>query len=180
MRMLTAANVSHPELVEGMSRELWMRLWSRVRWCLTCVTFQIKYFQGHSQTQNLGGGKYFWGEQNFRSWFYSFLWKLIGCSLNRDNIKYKVLNHMLLIWGDPNPIPPGGGGRKCRHRFQLLRTSLIFKQNLPNVATLTKIYWGTRFWKNFASRASHVAHGKPRFRHHVYSKFDFLIFFSIN
>ena len=59
-----------------------------------------------------------------------------------------------------NPIPPGGGGGgggKCLRRLQLSRTSLIFKQYLPNVATFTKIYWRTRFWKNFASRASHVA-----------------------
>ena len=50
-----------------------------------------------------------------------------------------------------------GGGGECLRRFQLSRTSLIFKQYLPNVATFTKIYWGTRFWKNFASRVSHVA-----------------------
>ena len=56
-----------------------------------------------------------------------------------------------------NPIPPWGGGGKCPHRLQLLRTSLIFEQYLPNVATFTKIYWGTRFWKSFASTASHVA-----------------------
>ena len=60
-----------------------------------------------------------------------------------------------------NPIPHdgggGGGGGKCERRFELSRTSLIFKQYLPNVATFTKIYWETRFWKNFASRASHVA-----------------------
>ena len=85
-----------------------------------------------------------------------------------------------------NPIPPGGvcvcvggGGGKCPRRFQLSRTSLIFKQYLPNVATFTKIYWRTRFWKNFASRVKHVAM-QPHFRRHVYSKFDFLIFFSIN
>ena len=59
-----------------------------------------------------------------------------------------------------NPIPPGRGGEgggKCPRRFQLSRTSMIFKQNLQNVATFTKIYWRTRFWKNFASRVSHVA-----------------------
>ena len=42
-----------------------------------------------------------------------------------------------------NPIPPGeggGGGGKCPRRFQLSRTSLIFKQYLPNMATFTKIY----------------------------------------
>ena len=57
-----------------------------------------------------------------------------------------------------NPIPPGGGGGdgKCPRRFQLSRTSLIFKQYLPNVATFTNFYWGTRFWKNFASRVSHA------------------------
>ena len=48
-----------------------------------------------------------------------------------------------------NPISPGGGGGgggKCPRRFQLSRTSLIFKQYLPNLATFTKIYWKTRFW----------------------------------
>ena len=50
-----------------------------------------------------------------------------------------------------------GGSGKCPRRFQLLRTSLIFKKYLQNVATFTKIYWETRFWKNFASRVSHVA-----------------------
>ena len=34
----------------------------------------------------------------------------------------------------------GGGGGKCPRRFQLSRTSLIFKQYLQNVATFTKIY----------------------------------------
>ena len=59
-----------------------------------------------------------------------------------------------------NPIPPkggGGGGGECPRRFQLSRTPLIFKQYLLNVATYTKIYWETRFRKNFASRVSHVA-----------------------
>ena len=41
----------------------------------------------------------------------------------------------------------GGWGRKVPAPI----TSLIFKQYLPNVATFTRIYWGTRFWKNFAS-----------------------------
>ena len=67
------------------------------------------------------------------------------------------------------------GGGKCLRRFQLSRTSLIFKQYLPNVATFTKIYWRTRFWKNY-----HMLTWQPRFRHHVYSNFDFLNFFSIN
>ena len=67
-----------------------------------------------------------------------------------------------MIWKNYlNPIPPGvgggGGGGKCPRRVQLSRTSLMFKQYLPNVATLTKIYWGTRFRKNFASRVSYVA-----------------------
>ena len=51
----------------------------------------------------------------------------------------------------------GGGGGKCPRRFQLMRTSLIFMQYLPNVATFTKIYWRT----NFASRVSHVAMEAP-------------------
>ena len=44
-----------------------------------------------------------------------------------------------------NPIRPGrdgggggGGGGKCPRRFQFSRTSLIFKQYLPNVATLLR------------------------------------------
>ena len=64
-----------------------------------------------------------------------------------------------------NPIRPGGGGwgggGKCPCRFQLSRTSLIFNQYLPNAATFTKIYWRIRFWKNFASRVSHVAMAIP-------------------
>ena len=48
-------------------------------------------------------------------------------------------------------------GEKCPRRLQLSITSLIFKQYLPNVATVTKIYWRTRFWKIFASKVSHVA-----------------------
>ena len=51
----------------------------------------------------------------------------------------------------------GSGGRKCPRRFQLSRTSLIFKQYLPNVATFTGICWRTRFWKKFASKVSHIA-----------------------
>ena len=45
-----------------------------------------------------------------------------------------------------NPIRPcgvgggRGGGVECPRRFQLSRTSSIFKQYLPNVATFTKIY----------------------------------------
>ena len=46
----------------------------------------------------------------------------------------------------------GGGGGKCPRQFQLSKTSLIFKQYLPNVAIFTKIYWRTRFWKKSASR----------------------------
>ena len=50
----------------------------------------------------------------------------------------------------------GGGGGMGR-KVPAPITSLIFKQYLPNVATFTKIYWGTRFWKNFASRVSQFA-----------------------
>ena len=64
-----------------------------------------------------------------------------------------------------NSIRPGRGGRggggvgggKCPRRFQLSRTSLIFKQYLPNVVTFTGICWRTRFWKKFASKVSHIA-----------------------
>ena len=58
-----------------------------------------------------------------------------------------------------NPIPPGGGGggaESARADFNFPGTFLIFKQYLPNVATFTKIYCRTKFWKNFASRVSHV------------------------
>ena len=55
----------------------------------------------------------------------------------------------------------GGGSGKCPRRFQLSRTSLIFKQYLPNVATFTKIYRRTRFFKDFALRVSLVAIATP-------------------
>ena len=61
----------------------------------------------------------------------------------------------------------GGGGRSARaDQFQLSRTSLMFKQYLPNVATLTKIYWRTRFWKNFVS-GYNMLPWQPSFRRHV-------------
>lgn len=31
MRFLTAVSMEHPEMLEKVSRELWMRVWSRVR-----------------------------------------------------------------------------------------------------------------------------------------------------
>ena len=48
----------------------------------------------------------------------------------------------------------GGGGGECPRRIQLLRTSLIFKQYLPNGAKFTGIYWRTKFWKKLESRGS--------------------------
>ena len=66
-----------------------------------------------------------------------------------------------------NPIRPGGGGGgeggggKCPRRFQLSRTSLIFKHYLPNLTTVTKIYRRTRLCKNFASRVPLVAMATP-------------------
>ena len=76
--------------------------------------------------------------------------------LHRSHFWANVIASRLL---NINAIPPrgGGGGEKCSRQFQLSRTFLIFKQYLPNVDTFTKIYWATRFWKNFASRVSHVA-----------------------
>ena len=80
-----------------------------------------------------------------------------GINIVFENIVNKTENNSVTFISF-NPIPPGGGGGgECPRRFQLSRTSLIFKQYLPNVATFTKIYWRTRFWKTFASRVSHVA-----------------------
>ena len=85
-------------------------------------------------------------------------------TLNHETRLYRhPVNTAKFLWpvvGRINHIPPGGGGGgvgKCPRRLQLWRTFLIFMQYLPNVATFTKIYWRTRFWKNFASRISHVA-----------------------
>ena len=78
-----------------------------------------------------------------------------------------------------NPIRPwrGGGGRKCLRRFQLSRTSLIFKQYLPNVSNFSKIYWRTRFWEIFAPRVSYVAMAAP-FSTPCLLKFWLLKYFS--
>ena len=60
------------------------------------------------------------------------------------------------IYDGLNPIQTGGegaGGVKVHAPISTSRTSLIFKQYLPNVA---KIYWRTRFWKIFASKVSFV------------------------
>ena len=84
-------------------------------------------------------------------------WKTVltsgGTDLGQVDIRRGILQgdslSPLLFWG--------GGGGKCPRRLQLSRTSLIFKQYLLNVATFTKIYWRTRFWKKFASKVSHVA-----------------------
>ena len=66
----------------------------------------------------------------------------------------------------------GGGGGKCPLRFQLSRTSLIFKQYQPNLATFTKILLGNKTLEGY-----HMLPWQPRFRHHVYSNFDFLNIF---
>ena len=58
----------------------------------------------------------------------------------------------------------GGGGGKCPRRFQLSRNPLKFlKQYLPNVATFTKMFWGTRFWKKFCVKGITCCHGNHIF-----------------
>ena len=80
--------------------------------------------------------------------------ELGGTGCTEKHTRFRVCNKQVCcmsvsICNYFNPIPPGGvgggGGRKCPRRFQLSRTSLIFKQYLLNVATFTKIYWRTRF-----------------------------------
>ena len=56
-----------------------------------------------------------------------------------------------------------GGGRKCPRRFQLSIISMKFKEYLPNVATFTKIYWRTRFWKRIWVKGIACCHGNPVF-----------------
>ena len=79
-----------------------------------------------------------------------------------------------------NPIPAGrgggGGDGKCPRRFQLSRTSFIFKQYQPNVATFTKIYWGTRFWKKFCVKGITLCHGNHIFDAVFTQILTFLIF----
>ena len=79
-----------------------------------------------------------------------------------------------------HPIPPKGGGggekgRKCPRRFQLSRTSLIFKQYLPNVAT--KIFFVEQDSAKLLHRGCNMLPWQPTFRHYVYSNFDFLNIF---
>jgi glutathione S-transferase kappa 1 len=38
MRFVTALDMDHPELTESLSRELWMRAWSRVKHILKFCT----------------------------------------------------------------------------------------------------------------------------------------------
>ena len=53
--------------------------------------------QGRSQTKNLGGwGEYFLGQAKYPK----LIFILIGCSLDQVNIKYKALNHLLLVSDD--------------------------------------------------------------------------------
>ena len=70
----------------------------------------------------------------------------------------------------------GGGGRKCLRRFQLSRTSLIFKQYLPNVATFT-IFIGEQDSGKILRQGYNMLPWQPHFRRHVYSNFDFLNIF---
>ena len=70
----------------------------------------------------------------------------------------------------------GGGGGKCPRRFQLSRTSLIFKQYQPNEAILLK-FSGEQDSRKILREGYHMLPWQPRFRQHVYSNFDFLNIF---
>ena len=56
----------------------------------------------------------------------SQLYIIIGRTRESNSFK-----RVLTLFG----LGAGGGGGKCPRRFQLSRTSLIFKQYLPNMAT---------------------------------------------
>ena len=93
------------------------------------------------------------GIANITSILVDFRWKIIEHS-DSKRMTWQLIPPLIKFASE---LAISGGGGKCPRRFQLSRIPLIFKQYLPNVATFTKIYWGTRFWKNFASRVSYVA-----------------------
>ena len=64
----------------------------------------------------------------------------ISFALERHSLLLAGLSHLTLFslgWGGGRG---GDGGGQCPRRFQLSRTSVIFKQYLPNVVTFTKIF----------------------------------------
>ena len=69
-----------------------------------------------------------------------------------------------------------GGDGKCLRRFQLSRTSLIFKQCLPNVANLLK-FIGEQDSGKTLRQGYHMLPWQPHFQRHAYSNFDFLNIF---
>ena len=70
----------------------------------------------------------------------------------------------------------GGGDGKCPGRFQLSRTSSIFKQYLPNVALLLKCI-GEQDSGKYLRQGYHMLPWQPRLLRHIYSNFDFFNIF---
>ena len=64
-------------------------------------------------------------------------------------------------------------------RISTSRTSLLFKQNLRNFATFTKIYWKTRFRKKVFVKGITCCHGNPFFDAMFSQILTFLIFFLL-
>ena len=51
----------------------------------------------------------------------------------------------------------GGGAESARAYFNFQELPWYLSNTNQIVVTFIEIYWETRFWKNFASRVSHVA-----------------------